>query len=228
MYSANAFNAAISRFPAPWELHRDAQPSNELVLYMRRWEDEIRSDAKDRRLRWTPQQRDVMMAACIEFRVEHNPDKVWREAAAKEALAVWKKGLQADSQSRHPRWKPSQRRENEKLIAEHEKNIAAATAARKKKKDDEWEARYGGFGGKIKLLGQFLAFFFILFTVKSMIRSMMMPKDQEDWIVLAVKGELQRRACTRIAVKVSPLSAVYSDGYYETPSGACGLRDEDS
>ena len=48
------------------------------------------------------------------------------------------------------------------MIARDEKSIVAQAAVRKKKEDDEWEARYGGFWGKVKLSAQVLVFGFVL------------------------------------------------------------------
>ncbi len=101
-YSTTTFNANKSRFPTHRELCSKNPPSNELIRCMRRWEEDLRSDAKESLPRWSPQQRDVMMAACIEFRTAFNPDKLWSRQGLEQALMAWKKGLQADSQSRQP------------------------------------------------------------------------------------------------------------------------------
>ncbi|KAF6236643.1 hypothetical protein HO173_004934 [Letharia columbiana] len=127
---------------------------------MRRWEDELRFDAKDALPRLTPQQRDVMMAACIGFRLKYNPNKEWRADRLKQALTAWRQGLQADKQSRQPRWNAAHIRKTEEHIAKTEKAIAADAAARKKKSDDEMKAFFGGFWGNAFALAT-LAFFSI-------------------------------------------------------------------
>lgn len=140
-YSAAKFNAAKSRLPAHWELHRDRQPSNELIRYMRRSEEELRLEATNTLTRWTPQQRDVMTAACIEFQVAYRLVKEWPMDGSKQALAAWRKGLQADAQSLQPRWNANHRREMATLITITEKRIAA---------QDERQAPFGGKWGGIK------------------------------------------------------------------------------
>ncbi len=141
-YSAAKFNAAKSRFPAHWELHRGRQPSNELIRYMRRWEEELRLEARNTLTRWTPQQRDVMTAACIDVQVAYRLVKEWPMDGSKQALAAWRKGL-ADAQSPQPRWNATHhRREMATLIIITEKRIAA---------QDERQAPFGGDWGEIKL-----------------------------------------------------------------------------
>ena len=126
---------------------------------MRRWEEDLRSDAKESLPRWSPQQRDVMMATCIEFRIAFNRDKLWSRKGLEQALIAWKKGLQADSQSRQPRWDVAHRLRAENLIAKQEKDMRTQAAAQKKKKDDQWKAMFGGFWGKVRLLAGLLAVF---------------------------------------------------------------------
>ncbi len=66
---------------------------------MRRWEEELRLEARNTLTRWTPQQRDVMTAACIDVQVAYRLVKEWPMDGSKQALAAWGKGLQADAQS---------------------------------------------------------------------------------------------------------------------------------
>ena len=141
-YSAAKFNAAKSRFPAHWELHRDRQPSNELIRYMRRWGEKLRLEARNSLTRWTPQQRDVPIAACIEFQFAYRLLKEWSMARSKQALAAWRKGSQADAQNPQPRWNATHRWEMATLITITEKRIAA---------QDERQAPFGGKRGGIKL-----------------------------------------------------------------------------
>ncbi|KAF6227671.1 hypothetical protein HO173_012111 [Letharia columbiana] len=218
-YSAATFNAATSRFPAHWELYRRSQPSNELIRYMRRWEDELRFDAKDALPRLTPQQRDVMMAACIGFRLKYNPNKEWRADRLKQALTAWRQGLQADKQSRQPRWNAAHIRKTEEHIAKTEKAIAADAAARKKKSDDEMKAFFGGFWGNAFALAT-LAFFSIGPLANFVLSWILTPGvKKREGAILARKVR-----CAGIAVAVSPLSAVYSDGLYVTPAARLDLQ----
>ena len=219
-YSAATFNAATSRFPAHWELHRRSQPSNELIRYMRRWEEELRFDAKDALPRWTPQQRDVMMAACIGFRLKYNPDREWRADRLRQALTAWRRGLQADTQSRQPRWNAAHIRKTEEYIAKTEKAIAAEAAAREKKSDDEMKAFFGGFWGKIKL-GAFALIIFSIDPLANFVLSWILTPGvkKREGAILARKVR-----CARIAVAVSPVSAIYSDGLYVTPAGRLDLQ----
>ena len=147
--SGPRFDAATSPFPSHRELHSKNPPSNELIRYMRRWDEELRLDAKNAQPRWTPQQRHVMMAACVHFRLRYNPNTEWRVDRLREALAVWEKGVRVDSQSRQPRWNATLRRRFKENITKRRKRMAADAAARmKKKKEDE---ELGGFWGKIEL-----------------------------------------------------------------------------
>lgn len=227
-YSAAAFDAAKSRFPAHWELHRNRQPSHELIRYMRSWEDELRFDAKDARPRWTPQNRDIMIAACIEFRVCYNPNTEWRVDRLNQALAAWRKGLQADAQSSQPRWTATHRCRAEQIMKLQEKKMAADEMARRKKSDDEWNARFGGIWGKFKLGALYLACGLLVLVIpcfgpllEFMLMWIMAPRVERRQEAMI----LQKLAYARIAVAVSPFSAVYSDEFYETTAGACSLQD---
>lgn len=149
-YSATTFNAAKSRFPTHQDLHRKSQPSNELIRYMRRWEDELRFDSKDVGLRWTSQQRDVMVAACIEFRLYYNPNKCWRLDRFEQALTAWRKGLQADVHTSQPRWNAAHRWKAERFMKREEKRRAAEEMASKMKSKYERNAQLRGVWKKVK------------------------------------------------------------------------------
>ena len=110
---------------------------------MRRWEEELHLEAKTALTRWTPQQGDVMTAACIEFRVAYRLVEEWPMDRTKQALAAWKKGLQADAQSSQPRWNATYRREMATLIIVTEKRIAA---------QDERQVPFGGNWGGSSLV----------------------------------------------------------------------------
>lgn len=156
-YSAATFDAALSRSPSDRDLHKNRRPSNELIRYMRRWEDELHFDARDARLRWTPQQRNVMAAACIEFRFYYNPNKQCREDRFEQAVTTWRKGLQVDAQSSQPRWNAAHRWKAEHFMKREEKRRAAEEVTRKHKSDYEWKAQFGGIRGKVKLGAQYFA-----------------------------------------------------------------------
>lgn len=174
-YSATTFNAVKSRFPTHWDLHTRSQPSNELIRHMCRWEDELRLDAK----RWTAQERDVMIAACIEFRIRYNPNKEWRVDRFKQALMAWRKGLQADAHSRRPRWNVAHRRENGIYIAGYEKEMGLGVAARTKKRCDKWKARLEGTWGNSILGALILAVFALGPFLKLLNRSIMSPEVEK-------------------------------------------------
>ena len=117
---------------------------------MRRWEDELRFDIKYPALRWTSQQRDVMAAACIEFRFYYNPNKEWRLDRFEQAVTVWRKGLQADVHSPQPQWNAAHRWKAERFMEKGEKKRAAEEVIRKKKSIYERNAQFGGIWKEVK------------------------------------------------------------------------------
>ena len=229
-YSAVTFNPATSRFPSHSELQRGPKLSNELIRYMRRWDGELRLDADSDQPRWTPQQRDVMMAACNHFQLVYNPFTNWRGDRLKEALTIWEKGMQVDSQSRQPRWNATLRQEFEKQIALEREELAEEAAARKKKEFEEMQSRLRGCWGKVKLAACLVVELAVLATwalmaLMTVVALMAVVHYMSTlWLDPAhYQRESNKRAYLRMALQISPLSAAYSDGVYEAPASACFL-----
>ena len=91
IHSAVTFDASTSHFPTHSELHRDNQPSNKLIRHIRWWEHQSRLDGKRCPPRWTPKERDVVKAACIEFQLKYKPNKERREERLREILTAGRK-----------------------------------------------------------------------------------------------------------------------------------------
>lgn len=144
-------------FPSAEELRR-IEPSNELILRMRDWKKILGEDAKSPAPQWTAQERDVMMAAYVRFRISHGPPR-WHTPTLHEHLRVWRRGLQADAESQRPRWHFQERAFQEKFIKETEDYLAKAEAARNAAERAEREAfwaKHRGLWGKLKLAAKAL------------------------------------------------------------------------
>lgn len=98
---------------------------------------------------------------------------------------------------------------------------AAAEKKKKKKEEDEWEAGFREICGKFKLVVLVLAFLSLVSLLNFMSRWPMTPgvKKREKAIMP------RKVAYARIAVTVSPLSALYFDEFYEPHAATFGLRD---
>ncbi len=138
---------------------------------MREWKDILEEDAKSPSPQWTAQERDVMMAAYVCFRVIYKP-KDWGTSKLHQYLKVWRRGLQADTQSPRPRWLAQDRAAHERIIKLLENGMAEQATARKEAeqaKMDAWWAKHQGFWGKLKLvvkaLGALVAMFALLLII---------------------------------------------------------------
>lgn len=99
--------------------------------------------------------------------------------------------------------------------------MAPSAAAEKKKEEDEWEAGFRKICGKFKLVVLVLAFLSLVSLLNFMSRWLITPgvKKREKAIMP------RKAAYARIAVAVSPLSALYFDEFYEPHAATFGLRD---
>ncbi len=172
-FNPTAFTLATSKFPNHWEMHYSNNPPKEFILYIRKWEAALQEDAKDALPRWTPEQRDIMLAACIQFRFVYNPNQKYRVSSVEKAYAIWRRGLEADARSKPQRWTSSQRMIAEKTMELNENTIMEEQAAREHREKEEWEADFGGFWGKIKLLGLLFLLFVGVPTAMNMLASKM-------------------------------------------------------
>ena len=212
-YSGATFDAATSPFPSNSELHGKDPPSNELIRYMRRWDDELRLDAKSAEPRWTPQQRLVMMAACVRFRLVHDLNKEWCEERLKEALT---------------RWDAVMRRGFARRIRKERNGLAADVAARKKKAGEDWFPDFGGFWGKVKLALVIILTFLVTWEV---LETVVFSRGARIWESSRSASshpprwnrEYDSGACSGMAVQTSPVSAAHSGGINKPPVSTCIL-----
>ena len=118
-------------FPSVNEL-RVPKVSRDTILRVRGWKKILDQDARSPTPQWTAQERDVMRAASVKFRIDYGPNKVYT-SHCREMLEVWRKGLEADAQSTRPRWTSQQRAADKSQINRMEAIVARSAAEREQK-----------------------------------------------------------------------------------------------